>query len=221
MTTNKTKEKIQYYLGASYRRKKLDNFLNENKNYFKGSVLDIGGGRKRGKFSPPLTEKWIFADIIPELQPDVICDVEKMQFKDNSFDTIKATELFEHVGRPESGIRECYRVLKKGGFFIVSMPFLFPIHGDPQDFQRWTKQKWEKVLQETGFGIEKIEKIGLYFTVLADMVKTLNKSLPFVFRVFGYIFYPLLDLIALLDKNIGKNITLNKFTTGYFIIATK
>ena len=214
-------EKISRYLNISYRRKKLDYLLDKNSDCFRGVVLDIGGGRKRGNFNPPKTDKWIFADITPELKPDVICNVEKMQFENESFDTIKATELFEHVENPEKGLQECFRVLKKNGKIIISAPFLFPIHGDPHDYGRWTKDGWKNILEKIGFKIEKIEAVGLYFTVLADMLKKLNRSFPLMFRLIGYFFYPLLDLIKCMDRSIGKNKTLNKYTTGYFIIAKK
>ncbi|MFA7209285.1 MAG: class I SAM-dependent methyltransferase [Parcubacteria group bacterium] len=223
MITEKILENIQYYIGASYRRKLLDKILNENRYYFSGVVLDIGGGRKRGKFIPPETKKWIFADITPELKPDIICNVEKMQFEDESFDTIKATELFEHVEDPEQGINECCRVLKEDGYFIISMPFLYPIHGDPFDYQRWTGKKWNDVLLKNKFKIEKIEMIGYFFTVLAEMIKTLIKLSPALLRYLGYLSYPALDLLVKLDdlKIINKNNKLNKYTTGFFIIARK
>lgn len=220
---NGLKKKLRYYFGISYSRKLLDNVLNRKKHYFHGSVLDIGGGRKRGKFMPSKTEKWIFADLDQELHPDVICNVEKMQFENDSFDTIKATQLFEHVENPENGIRECYRVLKKGGHFIISAPFIYPIHADPYDFQRWTDTKWKNILTETGFEIEEFYDIGKYFTVLIDMFKNFNQSLPSILRYIGYIFYPLYSLLIQLDKTnfVLRNNRLNKYTAGYFIIAKK
>jgi SAM-dependent methyltransferase len=215
--------KLQYYLGATYRRKILDKELNTNKNYFTGKVLDIGGGRKRGNFQPPKVSKWIFADITSELKPDVICDVEKMQFDDNSFETIKATELFEHVARPVNGIEECYRVLKDNGYFVVSAPFIYPVHGDPYDYQRWTEYKWTKTLKDAGFKIEKIIKVGLFFTVLSDMLKFLNKALPLPLRLLGYLFYPLLDILSAFDNTvfIKKHSKFNSYATGYLFIAKK
>jgi adenosylmethionine-8-amino-7-oxononanoate aminotransferase len=48
----------------------------------------------------------------------VICDVQEMPFETSSFDSIKATELFEHVKNPSKGIEECYRVLKKNGVLL-------------------------------------------------------------------------------------------------------
>ncbi len=216
-------QRLQYYLGTTYRRKKLDKYLNSNKYYFRGKVLDIGGGRKRGSFVPPRTSKWIFADITPELKPDVICNVENMKFNDNTFDTIKATELFEHVQKPEKGIKECYRVLKKNNYFIVSMPFVYPIHGDPYDYQRWTKHKWIDITKQVGFKVEKIISIGYFFTILADMLKRLNKSLPLPLRIMGYMFYPTLDIVVTLDNLniVSKNKILNTYTTGYLIVLKK
>jgi len=134
---------IKYYFGASYRRKILDRLLEQNKYYYKGIVLDIGG-RDRGKFKKPKdeVEKWIFADIEQKHKPDIILNVEDMNnIVTESIDVINAVELFEHVENIEKGLNECYRVLKKNGTMILSAPFLYPIHADPCDFQRWTKEK--------------------------------------------------------------------------------
>ncbi len=214
---------MQYYIWGSYRRKLLDKHLNNNLQYFNGTVLDIGGGRKRGNFSPPKTKKWLFADIDSRLNPDIVCNIEKMGFDDNSFETIKATELFEHVERPITGIKECYRVLKDGGYFIVSAPFLYPSHGDPYDYQRWTAHKWEKAAAESNFKIEKIIFIGYFFTVLADMLKVLNKIMPAPLKILGYLFYPMLDTLVLLDKLpiVLRNKRLTSYSTGYLIILKK
>jgi len=131
-------ENIKYYFWATYRRKLLDKFLEENESHYKGIVLDVGG-RDRGKFKKPKdeVEKWIFADIEDKYQPDIILDVSNMnEIKDESVDVINAIELFEHVEDIEKGLRECHRVLKNDGIMILSVPFLYPIHADPFDFQR-------------------------------------------------------------------------------------
>lgn len=220
-----TKESIRYYFWASYRRKILDELLEKNKHYYKGIVLDIGG-RDRGRFKKPKSEvkKWIFADIEEKHNPDVVLDVANMdKIKNESIDVINAIELFEHVEKVEQGLKECYRVLKKDGVMILSAPFLYPIHSDPCDFQRWTEGKWKKVLKEISFDIEKFEIMGRFFTVLADMKKILTKSMPRIIRYLLYLFYPLLDLTTKLDnlrytKNHPK---LGKYHGGYFIILRK
>jgi SAM-dependent methyltransferase len=218
--------KVQYYLGATYHRKIIDKLLDTNRHYYNGFVLDIGG-RDRGRFNKPKhqVEKWTTADIEEKHNPDIVLDVCDMsQITSESMDVINATELFEHVKNPEKGLRECYRVLKKGGVMILSAPFLFPIHSDPSDFQRWTEEKWRDELKNTlGFQIEKIQIIDGYFTVLVDMLLIFIKALPQGLRHVFYIFHPLMDLITKLDsfEFVKNNSRLNKYTSGYFIVLRK
>lgn len=219
------KKSIHYYFWATYRRKILDKLLEENKSYYNGIVLDIGG-RDRGKFKKPKdkVKKWIFADIEEKHKPDIVLDVANMEeIEDESIDVINAIELFEHVEYPEKGLKECFRVLKKDGVMILSVPFLYPIHSDPYDFQRWTEEKWIKTLKEVGFKIEKFEIMGRFFTVLADMKKVFVKSMPRILKYILYLSYPLMDLLITLDKlNIIKNHSkLGKYHGGYFIILRK
>lgn len=221
----KLKKNIQYYFWASYRRKILDELLEKNKHYYKGIVLDIGG-RDRGKFKKPKdkVKKWIFADIEEKHKPDIVLDVANMKdIKDESIDIINAIELFEHVEKIEQGLKECYRILKKDGVMILSVPFLYPIHSDPYDFQRWTEDKWKKILNEIVFKIVKFEITGRYFTVIADMKKAFIKSIPRILRYVLYLSYPLIDLLVTLDNFniIKKHSKFGKFHGGYFIILRK
>ncbi|MFA4880207.1 MAG: methyltransferase domain-containing protein [Candidatus Doudnabacteria bacterium] len=219
------KKNLQYYFWASYRRKILDKLLEKNKHYYQGVVLDIGG-RDRGKFKKPKdkVEKWIFADIEKKHNPDIVLDVTDMnRIEAETTDVINAIELFEHVEKIEMGLRECYRALKRNGVMILSIPFLYSIHADPYDFQRWTEEKWKRELKEVGFKIEKFEIMGRYFTVAMDMKKALIKNFPIGIRHFCKLFYPIMDLIVNFDDMnlIKKNPELNKFHGGYFIILRK
>ena len=101
----------------------LDFLQEKYKNLYQGIVLDIGG-RDRGKFRKPKenVEKWIFADINPNHNPDIILDVADMkQIESESIDVINAIELFEHVEKIKKGLRECFRVLKNNGIIIISV----------------------------------------------------------------------------------------------------
>ncbi len=219
------KKAISYYFWATYRRKILDRLLEENKHYYKGIVLDIGG-RDRGRFEKPKdkVEKWVFADIVEKHKPDIVLDITDMaSINDKSIDVINAIETFEHVEKPEKGLRECHRVLADKGVMIMSVPFIFPIHADPYDFQRWTRDKWKKELEASGFMIEKLEEMGYFFTVMMDMIITLIKELPSWIRRVCKLTYPLMSLLAKLDECgiVRKNDRLNKYTTGYYMILRK
>ena len=216
---------IKRYFRSSYRRQQLEKLQNKYISEYKGVVLDIGG-RDRGTFKKPKNsvQKWIFADIEEKHKPDILLDVANMQnIETESIDVVNAIELFEHVEKINSGIAECYRVLKFGGKFIISVPFLFPVHADPYDFQRWTLTKWKNELIKTSFKIEKTEIMGRFFTVRNGMNKTLIQSLPIIIRHFGYLLFPLFALLNKLDNTnwIKNHQKLSNYHGGYFIIAKK
>ncbi len=219
------KEKVSYYTWVSYRRQMIDNLLKKDTGLFRGVVLDIGG-RNRGSFKKPAdqVEKWIYADIEEKHNPDIVLDVMNMdEINNESIDIINATELFEHVASPEQGIKECHRVLKPNGTLIISMPFMYQIHADPFDFQRWTDNKWKRVLKDNNFEIAKFEIMGRFFTVLAELNRVLINSLPNILRWVRYALFPFWDIVAYLDKLpvIRKHKILNKYHGGYYIIAKK
>ncbi|MDI6807226.1 MAG: class I SAM-dependent methyltransferase [Candidatus Aenigmarchaeota archaeon] len=49
-------------------------------------------------------------------------DAQSIPFKDNSFDTVIAGELIEHLVNPEKFLRESNRILRKNGILIITTP---------------------------------------------------------------------------------------------------
>ena len=70
---------------------------------------------------------------------DVHGTVYGLPFPEQSFDLVIATELIEHLRCPDLALREIWRVLKPDGRLMLSVPFLFRVHGDPEDYFRYTK----------------------------------------------------------------------------------
>ena len=212
------------YLVRSNRRVRLDGLLAAHASVYVGTVLDIGS-RRRGRFHrEPTYRAWFLADIIEDLRPDVVLDVSVLPLRSCSVDSIKATELFEHVARPEAGLRECHRVLRGGGVMVLSVPFLFRIHADPFDFQRWTIMKWRQILDECGFEIVVEEITGTFFTVIGDMLKVLLRSLPKPLAApLVASLFPVITLTARLDDTpmVRSSHLLSNFHSGYFFIVRK
>lgn len=50
-------------------------------------------------------------------------DVEHLSFADASFDLIISNDVLEHVADPERALAEAYRVLRRGGRLLLSVPF--------------------------------------------------------------------------------------------------
>jgi SAM-dependent methyltransferase len=207
---------------VSYRRILLDKDLEKAKKYMKGVVLDIGGGRKKGNFKEPDDANWIVLDIGREFSPHILGDAQNVPLKSNTVDCVKCTELLEHIGYPEKAIDEISRVLKPGATLILSMPFIFNIHSDPYDFQRFTDEKLIRMLEDN-FQVLSLKKQGLYFTVLAFMIKhAILISTSGIKRLF-YPLLPILDFVVKLDNlaSVKNSKFMSSFTTGFFVIAVK
>ncbi|OGD86668.1 hypothetical protein A2164_00190 [Candidatus Curtissbacteria bacterium RBG_13_35_7] len=215
---------LDYYLLTSYYRKSLDKWLEKNIGVFEGNVLDVGGAKKDGNFTPPKCNKWVVVDIDKKLKPDIVASVTKLPFKNNNFDVIKATELFEHVDDYERGFSECVRVLKTNGKFVVSSPFLIPLHPDPHDFQRLTREKWESLAKKNKLKIVLIIEQGYIFTLISEILRNFTINLPlFWLRYPLYLLFPFLDLLTCLDSTafVQNSRILRRYIRGYFIVFKK
>jgi SAM-dependent methyltransferase len=49
-------------------------------------------------------------------------DITQLTFERNSLDLIVSSDVLEHVPDPDAAFRECYRVLKPGGFHLFTVP---------------------------------------------------------------------------------------------------
>ena len=74
-----------------------------------------------------------------------------------SFDLIIADQVFEHLLWPYRAGRNVYRMLKPGGHFLITTPFLIKVHNVPVDCSRWTELGLTHLLAECEFPIEKIQ----------------------------------------------------------------
>lgn len=212
----------RYFVDAFYTRRVAD--------LSPGSrVLDLGGNRirKRGVFNIeryPLCT--IYANIVVTKRPHVQADGAALPFGDGSFDAVISAELLEHVPSPERVLREVHRVLRPGGRLLITVPLLYRVHGDPQDFGRYTDHFWLCVLGDLGFETVAIERQGLFFSVMVDFFKQYLYTRG-VRRPFGRLSRSLLALLqqrALLHErqiHVCNDAFRSSFTTGFGIVGVK
>lgn len=180
-----------------------------NKNWKKVLVVGVGKDPYRKLFGN--LEKYVRLDIVLDKDKvDVVADAHFLPFGEQSFDCIMAIEVFEHLEFPETFVAESYRVLKSGGSFFVSVPFMFHEHGDPSDFWRPTKFKLKKIFSK--FRKLNINPQGNRIQVIFDLITTTKSFFGFFkfFRLFSHIIY----LINSKKFN-------STSPSGYFISAEK
>jgi SAM-dependent methyltransferase len=72
------------------------------------------------------------------------------------FDLIIADQVFEHLKWPYRAARNVFAMLRPGGHFLITVPFLVRIHKSPLDCTRWSEEGLCYFLQECGFDADAI-----------------------------------------------------------------
>ena len=92
----------------------------------------------------------------------------KLPFADTDYDHAAAFEVIEHHPCPDKFLAELARVIKPGGYVVLSWPLLFPLHEEPHDFQRLTHYQLERLCRQNHLEVIEIRRVGgLIITVSA------------------------------------------------------
>tara|TARA_B100000131_G_C18006723_1_gene568720 strand:- start:69 stop:785 length:717 start_codon:yes stop_codon:yes gene_type:complete len=120
--------------------------------HFKGEVLDIGGGNDSNYKNLINCDNYTSINIDKKINPDILLKVnENFPINDNSFDTCILFNVLEHVFEWDFMFSEITRVLKNKGKIHIIIPFLYPIHGSPNDYIRVTSNYIENYLEKWNF----------------------------------------------------------------------
>jgi SAM-dependent methyltransferase len=115
------------------------------------SVLDLGCGNRPYR---DLLEgcRYVGVDRSAEdSRPDAIMDAGSLALAGDSFDLVFCTQVIEHVPDPAALVRETFRVLRPGGWLVLTGPFWWPLHEEPYDFQRFTSHGLAHLLRQAGY----------------------------------------------------------------------
>lgn len=135
------------------------NLMNNVGKAVHGTLIDVGCANQRLKSYIPEGCKYIALDYYKtassfyETVPDIYGNAQSLPFLNDCADTLALIEVIEHLPAPEIAFAEAYRVLKSGGELIVTVPFLYPIHDAPYDYQRWTRFGLEEIASNNNFNI--------------------------------------------------------------------
>lgn len=163
----------------------LDKGLNEQFPRITGDVLVLGAGHEPYQQLLNAAQTVLLTDIdTKNSEIDLAVDAHRLPFADQSFDTVLAIEVLEHLKRPAVASTEVWRVLRPGGLVLVSIPFMFRIHGDPSDFQRLTASGLKELFSE--FSEIKVTEFGSRTHVISDLATT---ALPFcvILRILNHL----------------------------------
>lgn len=159
--------------------------MSPNKNPIK---LHVGCGLKH-------LEGYINIDVSPEVKPDVVADICKLPFKDNSVDEIYTAHTLEHVPDFTKAMRELHRVLRPGGRLKIVVPYPASLYAFiPQHVSFFAWDSFIPFKKGTGFVVEHNSEILNQTQKSDELIEMIEKSgftiinLPEVRRNDGNIF---------------------------------
>jgi SAM-dependent methyltransferase len=200
---------------------------------FKGKLLDVGCGKMPYKhyiLTHSFVEEYIGIDLENalvydrDIKPDTTWNGIIMPFDQQQFETIIATEVLEHCPNPLCTLKEIYRVMKPGGIFFFTVPFLWNLHEVPNDEYRYTPFALKRLLHETGFTNIQIQATGGWHASLAQMLGLWARRSPITKSAKRYAAIALKPVIRyLLKKDKAHQITFKEgqMITGFYGICGK
>lgn len=204
------------------------------KTYAGGRLIDLGCGTKPYEklFSPHISQyfgvDWQEASSVhygSATRADHFADCTDTKLEAESFDTLLSTQVMEHIYDTQAYLRESNRLLKKGGKGIFTVPFVWPTHAEPYDYYRFTPYSLEKLFEQHGFVVEKIEPLGgAYATMMQMKIIALycrpSTNLPYrIFRTIrNALMIPIMNFMAL---HFDKTIWNGKLCLNYLVIVRR
>lgn len=220
-------------LDRYYIRKAIFNALKNALPYFKNELLDIGCGKmpyKKYLLEHSKVKNYVGLDIETALdydttvKPDFTWDGISMPFESQSFDCALGTEVLEHCPDPAVVLNEVYRVLKPGGVFFFTVPFLWNLHEVPHDEYRYTPFSLERHLRNSGFKNIELKATGGWHASMAQMLGLWVRRSPISKKKRKYLsiaLKPIIRFLIKIDKNTKVNFVNGQMITGLYGTAKK
>jgi SAM-dependent methyltransferase len=137
--------------GGAVDRIFIENFLNENKSYIKGRVLEVSNNEYTIRYGGSNVVK---SDVlhVNDTNPKatIIADLSKpLDIEENLFDCIIFTQTLQFIFDFKKTIENLYRLLKPGGYLLLTVPGITPIGKDPFDwFWSFTTCSMQTIMSE-------------------------------------------------------------------------
>ncbi|MCG9973019.1 class I SAM-dependent methyltransferase [Christiangramia crocea] len=198
-----------------------------------GKMLDVGCGKmpyKKFILENSSVDEYVGLDIEgaleyeKDLKPDVTWNGEVIPAEDDSYECAMATEVLEHCPNPEQVMKEVLRVLKPGGVFFFTVPFLWNLHEVPNDEYRYTPFALERLFKKAGFENIELKATGGWHGTMAQMLGLWVRRSPMKSgkrKFLSLILKPVIRYLINLDKPEQVVFREGQMISGLYGIAKK
>lgn len=235
ITMDTNAPEVAFYNSSYLNWKHLKNAMKKaSKNHISGICIDVGSGNSPYK-KYLTTEKYISVDkkdtkasTYRQNQNKIDADAKNLPFDDKYADTILLNQVLEHIDDYELVLSETSRVLKDDGKFILSVPFIYHIHSEPNDYFRFSEYGIKYILKKHNFKILEFQYLGYIGTTLISILNSFlwqvwNKNIYTQLLRNTIFLLPILS-IFMINNLLGLFLDLfknEKFSPNYFIVCQK
>lgn len=183
-------------------------------------VLNLGAGATQ------LHPELINTDFVAFPHIDIVADfLEPLPIRSESIDAVVSISVFEHLAKPQFVADEVARILKPGGIFYLATPFLYPFHGAPYDFTRWSLPGLKQLLGDSFDILRSGSRGGPMGIVTLSLAHALAQLLSFgslrLYSVLNFAGLGLLSPLKLLDLGFALLPFNTTLCPGLFVTAKK
>lgn len=204
----------------------LTNQMKKFSPFIKGIILDVGcGGMNRYENYFSKKDKYLTLDIDPNNKPDIIASAENIPMGNNTVDSVVCTQVLEHLKNPTQAIAEFYRILKNGGYALITVPQWGELHEEPNDYYRFTNFGIKHILESAGFTLVEIDQRGGFFSVVSQTnIRYLIDRFDLYHSWLSFFFSPFISLygrfMLFLDK-LDNSMSGRKHALGWCVVVKK
>ncbi|MBW8015821.1 MAG: class I SAM-dependent methyltransferase [Planctomycetes bacterium] len=213
----------------------LKSMLHVAPKYAKGKLVDIGCGTKPYEnIFRPYVDSYFGVDYKSSAESnygdqtnaDLYVDCTETGIDKESYDTLLSTQVMEHIYDTDKYVKECHRLLKKGGKGIFTIPMSWRCHAEPYDYHRFTKYSLEKIFTSNGFDVIELTEIeGAFASSIQHLVVFLTNRHGFkniiyraVRKVTHIALFSVLNFLGLKLDSLFRD---DKFCLNYLLVVQK
>ena len=182
-----------------------------------GDILDLGSGSGRASHERMIAYKEPYTLTRTDyhrMGPGTVkLDLEDSFKLENKYDVVTCFNVLEHVYDYCNVLKESLKVLKPGGLFIATTPFLVRYHPTPEDYWRFSETALKRLLDEEGYTDIKVTGLGYGPFSCAQWVNIYPK----VLRAYIHLMHIALDNILLRAKPYHKD----RYPIAFLVMARR
>ncbi len=158
--------------------RKFEFALSQARQHVSGRLLDVGCGPKPyRKLYAESVDRHIGVNLtLPHgkrgegvasraMGPDVLADGQHLPFRSTSFDTVLCTHVLVHLKEPSQAIGERSRVLREGGYLVLSARQMWHVYV-AEDYFRFTEYRLRYLAEKNGLEVLQVFGVGGFFSRL-------------------------------------------------------